>query len=343
MNNTAPSTMRKSETLVKRLEQDILSGKFTPGDKLPSIRQLVEMYSLSKGTVERSVEALCRRGFLEKRIGSGTFVTGGGILDEKIIPGAVTVFCPRYSCFSEQLRTSMFVQILMGIRDAAEGRTELSSICSLGADPLKITANQIEYANSNSSGIILVGEYDSVNPFLDLRVPAVGTFMCNTYGNRLSILNLDAWDAAEKAVQHFREQGTKRVIVVSNDQPVFRERAKFFAWLWQEQGGECEFWEKSKRPLPIDGSFFFASDSIANDMLNYTMKTEKYRIEPRRIFALDGKFRFNPEFLPFPTYAVDWQEFGRSMFEEMCRRIKNPGSPVRKIHVSGRFVIPPNL
>ena len=331
----------KAENLIQILEQEILSGKFRPGDKIPSLRELMEMYSFSKGTVERGIEILCQRGFLEKRIGAGTFVTRGAAADEKISPGAITVFCPRYSCFSGSIQTSMFVQILMGIREAAEGKTELGSICMLGADPLKITAGQMEYANSNSSGIILVGEYDSVNPFLDLRVPAVGAFMCNNYDNRLSLVNLDVWDGAEKAVKYFQQQNTKHVIVVKNDQPVFEERANIFAWLWQNQGGTCEFMERSlNKLLPPDKSFFFASDSIANEMLSYTLHHAKYQIDPLKICALDGKYQFNPEYLRFPTYAIDWREVGKCMFEEVCRRINSPGSPARKIQISGHFVIP---
>lgn len=331
------SAMHKTESLTKMLEQDILAGKFRPGEKLPSIRQLMEIYSLSKGTVERSIEALCKRGFLEKRAGSGSFVTDRGVFDETIEPGSVTVFCPRYGCFSEQIKTSMFVQILMGIREAANGRTELSSICSLGADPLKITSKQMEYANGNSAGIIFVGEYDAANPFLDLRVPAVGAFMCNNCDNRMSLLNLDAWDGAEKAVSYFRQRGAKHIVVVRNSQPIFAERAKIFAWLWQEQGGSYEFRDiADMKTLFPDEYFFFASDSMANE----TLQRSGSQINPLNICALDGKFQFNPEYLQFPTYAVDWQEFGKSMFEEMCRRIKNPGSPVRKIQVSGHFVIP---
>jgi len=88
------SVMRKTESLTKLLEQDILAGKFRPGEKLPSIRQLMEIYSLSKGTVERSIESLCKRGFLEKRAGSGSFVTDCGVFDDTIEPGAVTVLSP---------------------------------------------------------------------------------------------------------------------------------------------------------------------------------------------------------------------------------------------------------
>lgn len=55
------------------LENQILQGQYT--EKIPSERELMEMYSVSRSTVREAVSALVREGILEKKHGKGTFVS----------------------------------------------------------------------------------------------------------------------------------------------------------------------------------------------------------------------------------------------------------------------------
>ncbi|SIS04701.1 GntR family transcriptional regulator [Peribacillus simplex] len=55
------------------LEDQILEGYYK--DKIPSERELMDMYSVSRSTVREAVSILVRGGILEKRHGKGTFVS----------------------------------------------------------------------------------------------------------------------------------------------------------------------------------------------------------------------------------------------------------------------------
>ncbi|GED12214.1 GntR family transcriptional regulator [Aneurinibacillus migulanus] len=55
------------------LENQILQKQYT--EKIPSERELMEMYSVSRSTVREAVSALVREGILEKKHGKGTFVS----------------------------------------------------------------------------------------------------------------------------------------------------------------------------------------------------------------------------------------------------------------------------
>lgn len=55
------------------LENQILQGYYK--DKIPSERELIDMYSVSRSTVREAVSTLVREGVLEKRHGKGTFVS----------------------------------------------------------------------------------------------------------------------------------------------------------------------------------------------------------------------------------------------------------------------------
>ena len=68
------SKARKYEQIYRALEQDIRSGRWKQGDRLPSEAQLVRQFGASRITVGRAVRDLQAAGLVERRAGSGTYV-----------------------------------------------------------------------------------------------------------------------------------------------------------------------------------------------------------------------------------------------------------------------------
>ena len=56
------------------LRQDILSGKYTPGDIIPSENELAARYSTSRVTIRKSLQVLEGEGFIKPSHGKGYFV-----------------------------------------------------------------------------------------------------------------------------------------------------------------------------------------------------------------------------------------------------------------------------
>lgn len=56
--------------------QDMLTGKLKPGDRLPSIRELVRRTSLSQTTVEHALALLQDEGLIRTIPQAGCYVTG---------------------------------------------------------------------------------------------------------------------------------------------------------------------------------------------------------------------------------------------------------------------------
>lgn len=54
--------------------EDIEKGKLKNGDKIPSERDLAEMYKISRMTARNAINHLEREGYVERRVGMGTFV-----------------------------------------------------------------------------------------------------------------------------------------------------------------------------------------------------------------------------------------------------------------------------
>ena len=73
------SSVPVSVQLRGALEYGIASGDISPGMRLPSVRRLASHLGASPVTVSNVYSALQDAGYLEGRVGSGTFVANGGI------------------------------------------------------------------------------------------------------------------------------------------------------------------------------------------------------------------------------------------------------------------------
>jgi len=68
---------RLYEQIVEQIEERILSGELRDGDRLPTERELVEQFEVSRTAVREAINALVQRGLVEAHPGRGTFVRHG--------------------------------------------------------------------------------------------------------------------------------------------------------------------------------------------------------------------------------------------------------------------------
>ncbi len=64
--------------LAEAIKQQIASGNLTPGDKLPTVRELSQQLSVAGGTIRHAYDQLAREGVLDLSQGKGTFVRDTG-------------------------------------------------------------------------------------------------------------------------------------------------------------------------------------------------------------------------------------------------------------------------
>jgi predicted amidohydrolase YtcJ len=71
-------TMDDASPLFEQIKEDIKSkiqrGIYSPGAKIPTEVELIAEYDVSRITIRRAVEELCKEGYLEKNQGRGTYV-----------------------------------------------------------------------------------------------------------------------------------------------------------------------------------------------------------------------------------------------------------------------------
>ena len=61
--------------IVERIQTDIISGKYKPGDKLPSVRDLASEASVNPNTMQKAFSELERTGLVYTQRTAGRFIT----------------------------------------------------------------------------------------------------------------------------------------------------------------------------------------------------------------------------------------------------------------------------
>ena len=69
--------------IVERIESDIVSGKYAPGDKLPTVRELAVEAAVNPNTMQKAYGELERLGLVYTQRTNGRFVTDDARLIEK--------------------------------------------------------------------------------------------------------------------------------------------------------------------------------------------------------------------------------------------------------------------
>ena len=61
--------------IVERIQMEIISGKYSPGDKLPSVRDLAAVAAVNPNTMQKALTELERTGLVYSQRTSGRFKT----------------------------------------------------------------------------------------------------------------------------------------------------------------------------------------------------------------------------------------------------------------------------
>ncbi len=61
--------------IVERIQLDIISGAYRPGDKLPSVRELAGIAAVNPNTMQKALSELERSGLVYSHRTSGRFIT----------------------------------------------------------------------------------------------------------------------------------------------------------------------------------------------------------------------------------------------------------------------------
>ena len=324
----------KYRRLAEMIEGKIDCGVFQEGETLPSIRRLMAQTGYSLNTVRKAFSLLRDRGVLESYRGSGTRVSKSMRGEAH---GRITVVSVE---FGTALTHSLTALAFAGVRKAAKQAGLAISRKILFAD----TCSGVTLARAarHSDGLILLGGYDAFMREMNLSLPTVGIGMHDSYGGRMSIIDLDPVCAAEMACAYFLRKNIRSLFLVSHDRLNFEFRKKIFKDSWIARGGTvtAEFTghAETKAIGKNTGILYFFGGDAVTDMGKDIFSGGKNPGSPVNILCMDGKPLFGREIgRHLPTLALNWFEAGKLGVEELCRRISAPETPSRRIY------LPPKL
>lgn len=75
--------------LYDAMRSEILTGRLSPGRRLPATRELARQYGLARGTIVSAFEQLASEGYVQGSVGSGTYVS-------KALPDRLLQVAPRH-------------------------------------------------------------------------------------------------------------------------------------------------------------------------------------------------------------------------------------------------------
>lgn len=87
------SAVTLQEQLYNEISEQIKSGKYKPGERIPPELQLSEMYKVSRVTVRNAIQQLVDENLLMKKHGKGTFVKPHIYTEEFFSCGSFTETC----------------------------------------------------------------------------------------------------------------------------------------------------------------------------------------------------------------------------------------------------------
>ncbi len=328
----------KNSELLRYLRIQLATGVYPAGSRVPSVRQLMARFGLSYGVVRRTLAQLAGEGVLESAPQHGYFI-------KKTVPRSgrkncigviMPVFAERYPEYPGLVLTAL----------QAIEKYALSLDYALVEIPIRSAA---DLAGENAAraaacdGLIVLKEIDQHLESFPLEVPASGILLNNDFNGKISVVEIDPFNAAYQAVRFFQERKLRKVVIFGSMLPVLWHRGKVFEYQWRHAGGEVELVfcgaDEFSLAYPFnreDGYFFSEDSQYEIYARSYFARTgeELCDFSPN-LLSVDGKNLMIPSYHKVPTIAVDWKQLGATAFEEVITRIAHPLRSARRIYLPG--------
>jgi GntR family transcriptional regulator, arabinose operon transcriptional repressor len=242
-----------SRRLAKVLREQFTSGRFGPGDKLPTHRQLMEEFKVGYSVANRAMELLAREGIIERQHGQGSYVTEKAAGKSRASQMDTLAFVLSYSGWSFNL------SLLQG-SDAAAGLLHYQAIvCETKNDIALQALALMQLIDRRVAGIALVPTTDPETPDFQVRV-------CQDYGIPVVLLHravkgvsapliaLPYEEIGYRASKTLLEQGHRRVACVFDQHYVGTQQYEAGLRRGLEEYGEprgLSVYASGRRPIPM--------------------------------------------------------------------------------------------
>lgn len=158
--------------IAESIRQDILEGRLKPGDRLPSVRQMMKLWDCTPGTAQRAYQELARQGLVVSRPGKGTHVAGAGLPVQSQAPLRMAALVNRSEAFLLEMLTAGYniLEIQQSLVLALDRWRVLKT------HPAAPPADTIHFSGSHDLAVAwLADHFDHIHPYSRLEVTFSGS------------------------------------------------------------------------------------------------------------------------------------------------------------------------
>lgn len=213
------NVLKKYEQISDEIRRQIREGSLAPGARIPTERELAEQFGVSRPTVIRALNDLAGEGLIERRVGSGSFVS---VSKEQgtfglLVPGLGQgeIFEPVCARIAEQASAANFTLLWAGSHSSTKTREQIirtvDQYISSGVDGVFFQPAEL---NPSSKEINIA----VIKRLQDSRIPVVlldADYLPFPERSKFDIVGIDNIRAAWVATDHLLAQGAERIDFVT--------------------------------------------------------------------------------------------------------------------------------
>jgi DNA-binding LacI/PurR family transcriptional regulator len=350
----------KYQQVLDTIKTDILSGRYQPGQKLPSEAALLKRFGTSRITVGRALRELQHAGLVQRRAGSGTYVASAsddsGLLFGLLVPnlGDTEIFGPICQGMSEapQARKNA---LLWGnivadhsVKDEQTWQLCKQYIAKKVAGVFFAPLERTVASNETNDRVISALEVAGIPVVLLDRC-----FLPYPTRSRHDLVGIDHRRAGYMITEHLLRAGCRRIAFVAYSNSASTVAARIAGYrealfvagvpvepaslqrLNSDDESEVRRVMETLKPEAIVG----ANDRTAGHLMHGLIRLGHRVPEDVRIVGIDDVEYANLLPVPLTTVHQPCRQIGVAAVAAMLERVANPDMPVRDILLDCRLVI----
>jgi GntR family transcriptional regulator, arabinose operon transcriptional repressor len=349
------------QQVLETLKNDILCGRYRPGQKLPSEAVLVKRFETSRITVGRALRELRQAGLIKSHAGSGSYVEATGSSDEGLLFG---LLIPNFG------DTEIFGPICQGMSEAPQARKNALLWGNIAADPgsKEERAWQLcqQYISRKVAGVFFAplertpGSDETNRRVLSelerARIAVVLLDRCvMPYPKRSphDLVTIDHRRAGYMITEHLLNLACRRIAFIAYSRSAPTVSARIDGYLHALYCSGAPFEPSWIRQIDTDvesevrqlmevvkpEAIVCANDRIAGNVMHCLIRLSFRIPEDVRIAGIDDVEYANLLPIPLTTVHQPCREIGIAAMAAMLERVTNPDMPIRDILLDCKLVI----
>jgi len=351
---------QKYKDILEKVQEDIRSGRYSPGQRLPSETELVRRYGASRMTVFRAMHELQTMGLVVRRVGSGTFVAQNSNSKSHVFG----LLIPELG------QTEIFEVICKGMMESQEAvrHSLLWGNSASKENENEEVAEQLchQYISKKVSGVFFApvefssGRFQANQRIVEAldkaRIPIVLLDRClEPYPRRskYDLVGIDNRRTSYLATEHLILAGAKHIAFLArpNSAPTVDARIAGYREALQSLSkngfrdsvhlGDASDQKFVKAVLKKDrpDAFLCANDFTAGKLMHTLISIGKRIPEDIRIVGIDDVKYASLLPVPLTTQHQPCRDIGRIALAAMLDRISNPDLPPRDVLLGCQMIV----